>query len=158
MPRPVAAFDIDGVVADVRHRRHLIGPGRERWARFFDAADEDLLLVEGAALAHEMSADHDVVWLTGRPERVRNQTERWLVAHGLPAGELVMHPERDQDDRPTGVIKRDYLLQLGERGREVALVVDDDPAVVELLLAAGLPVQIADWCPYSPTYQRHDAS
>ena len=153
MPRPVAALDIDGVVADVRHRRHLIGPGRDRWVRFFDAADRDRLLPEGARLAHQLAVDHDIVWLTGRPERVRDQTRHWLTAHGLPDGHLVMHPERDQDDRPTREIKRDFLVGLRDSGREVAVVFDDDPTVVELLRAEGLPSQLAEWCPYSPTYQ-----
>lgn len=153
MPRPVAALDIDGVVADVRHRRHLIGPGRDRWAQFFDAAGDDRLLPDGARLAQELAIDHDIVWLTGRPERVRDQTQHWLATHGLPVGELVMHPERDHDDRPTREVKREYLVSLRDRGREIVLVVDDDPAVVDFLRTEGLPAQLAEWCPYSPTYQ-----
>ena len=35
----LAVFDVDGVVADVRHRLHHLG--RHRWDRFFAAADRD---------------------------------------------------------------------------------------------------------------------
>jgi hypothetical protein len=42
---------------------------------------------------------HDVVWLTGRPERCRRDTVRWLARNGLPAGELYM---RGNGDRQAG--------------------------------------------------------
>jgi hypothetical protein len=40
------------------------------------------------------------------------------------------------------------LLRLADSG-EVAIVVDDDPAVVDLLTEAGWPVRLADWVPYA---------
>ncbi len=43
----LAVFDMDGVVADVRHRLHHLR--RQNWSRFFAAADADPLLAEGAA-------------------------------------------------------------------------------------------------------------
>jgi len=94
-PRPLAVVDIDGVVADVRHRLHFIEGKPRQWDRFFAAADQDPPLPQGVALVKELAADHDVVWLTGRPERTRRATRTWLAAQGLPTESLIMRPNRD---------------------------------------------------------------
>ena len=39
-PRPLAVVDIDGVVADVRHRLHYIEGKPRQWDRFFSAATD----------------------------------------------------------------------------------------------------------------------
>ena len=141
-PRPLAVDDIDGVVADVRHRLHFIEGKPRQWDRFFAAATDDPPLEEGVALVKELAADHDVVWLTGRPERTRRVTRTWLAAQGLPTEPLMMRPNRDF--RPARVTKRDELRRL-RSDRQVAIVVDDDPQVVELLAADGFPTRLADW-------------
>ena len=58
--RPVAVFDIDGVLADVSHRLHYLQSYPQRWDRFFAAADRDPLLAEGAARLRAALVDHDV--------------------------------------------------------------------------------------------------
>ena len=78
-----AVVDIDGVVADARHRLHHIAGGHRDWERFFAAAGDDPPHPEGLALVATLAADHDVVFLTGRPGRYRSMTERWLADHGL---------------------------------------------------------------------------
>ena len=143
-PRPLAVVDIDGVVADVRHRLHFIEGKPRQWDRFFAAAGEDPPLPAGVALVKELAADHDVLWLTGRPERTRRATRTWLAAQGLPTEPLIMRPNRDF--RPARVTKRDELRTLRADHR-FAVVVDDDPQVVELLAADGFPTRLADWQP-----------
>ena len=141
-------FDIDGVLADVSHRLHHLHDWPQRWERFFTAADCDPLLTEGAQRLRAALVDHDVLYLTGRPERTRRLTERWLARHGVPTGPLVM---RDDDDhRPARWVKREVLRRLGA-DRQVALVLDDDPAVVAVLEADGWPVELATWLPHSST-------
>lgn len=51
--RPLAVFDVDGVLAEVRHRLpHLEGRPKD-WDAFFAAAQADPPLTEGVALAVE---------------------------------------------------------------------------------------------------------
>nr|BFF03735.1 hypothetical protein GCM10020241_54100 [Streptoalloteichus tenebrarius] len=144
-------LDIDGVVADARHRLHLLAgqPRHVDWVRFFHAAADDPLLAEGHDLAHRLAADHEIVWLTGRPDYVRDLTVRWLAEHGLPDGALLMHPEGDH--RPARLVKLDHLREL-ERSRTIGIVIDDDPRVVALLREEGLPVVPATWSPWSPAF------
>lgn len=145
---PVAVFDIDGVLADVTHRLHHLRARPQRWERFFQAADSDPLLDEGASRLRAALVDHDVLYLTGRPERTRRLTERWLARHGLPAAPLVMRP--DDDHRPARWMKREVLRRLAA-DRDVVSVLDDDPAVVAVLRADGWPVELATWLPHSST-------
>jgi len=146
--RPLAVIDIDGVVADVRHRLHLVERRPKRWEEFFAAAADDPPLPEGVALVHELASDHDILWLTGRPERNRPATEAWLAAQGFEPGPLLMRADRDF--RPARYAKRDELRRL-RRARQVAVVVDDDPEVVATLRADGFSVRLADWLPHSST-------
>ncbi|GAA1639677.1 LNS2 domain-containing protein [Actinoplanes couchii] len=100
------------------------------------------MLDDGVALVREYAVGHRIVWLTGRPERLRRVTEKWFADHGLPAGTLLMRP--DHDRRPARDYKLGQLRKLGS----VAVVVDDDPAVVRTLEKEGFPVRLADWVGY----------
>lgn len=139
----VAVFDIDGVLADVRHRLHHVASRPKDWDAFFGAAPDDPALGEGlSAVATAARAGHVVVYLTGRPERCRAATLDWLAAQGLPAGELYMR--EDSDRRPARITKVATLRRLSRRYRIDAFV-DDDAAVVEAVRAAGFPVLHALW-------------
>ncbi|MFL6162655.1 MAG: hypothetical protein ACJ74U_10520 [Jatrophihabitantaceae bacterium] len=140
----IAVFDIDGVVADVRHRVHFVERRPRDWGRFFAAAAADALSEVGAGWAKRAAADHDLVWLTGRPERLRAVTVRWLGQHGLPAGRLLMRA--DQDYRPAREYKVAELRRIAGRD-QIAVFVDDDPAVIEAAAAAGFTASLATWLP-----------
>jgi phosphoglycolate phosphatase-like HAD superfamily hydrolase len=148
--RGLAVFDIDGVVADVRHRLHYIENGRRAWDAFFDNAGDDPLLPEGAALVADLAAQHDIVWLTGRPEWLRSVTTRWLRDHGLPTDELHLRPAGDY--RPAPRYKLGVLRRLAPRG--VAAFVDDDDLVVRTAQDAGFPAVLADWVPRGRALRR----
>ncbi|WP_375499146.1 hypothetical protein [uncultured Jatrophihabitans sp.] len=144
----LAVFDIDGVVADVRHRLHHLE--RHAWDDFFDEACADPLLDEGARLVKELALQHDIVWLTGRPEWLRDVTGSWLSAHGLPGAELHMRPWGDY--RPARRYKLSVLTELAPRG--VAALIDDDDEVVRAAVRAGFPAVLADWVPRERVLRR----
>ena len=140
----LAVFDIDGVVADVRHRLHHI-EGRRNWRAFFAAARDDPLLPEGARLVADLARQHEIVWVSGRPEWLRDVTTNWLAEHGLPAGELHLRP--GGDFRPAAGYKLEVLRALAPRG--IAAVIDDDEVVVDAAVEAGFAAVVADWMPSS---------
>ena len=74
----LAVFDIDGVVADVRHRVHLVERRPRDWPGFFAAADADLPSDTGIGWALRAAEQHELAWLTGRPEWLRTVTADWL--------------------------------------------------------------------------------
>ena len=142
--RPLAVFDVDGVLADVRHRLSFLDRRPKDWDGFFGAAPLDPPLADGVALARERARDCEVVYVTGRPERCRADTLAWFVRHGLPPGRLAMRGNRDR--RPARQAKVDLLAALAT-DRIVAVVVDDDPTVCDAYAARGYPVVRATWMP-----------
>jgi phosphoglycolate phosphatase-like HAD superfamily hydrolase len=149
--RPLAVFDIDGVLADVRHRLHHLEGRPKDWDAFFAAAPDDPPLPQGVQLARESAKDCDVVYVTGRPERCRADTLAWCARHGLPAGRLSMR--RDNDRRPARLAKPQLLRSLA-RDRVVAVVVDDDAQVCEAYRRAGWRVLQADWMDAPPVLEQ----
>jgi hypothetical protein len=140
--RPLAIIDLDGVVADVRHRLHHLEGRRKNWPAFFAAARHDDVHPEGVAVVQTLARDHEIVYLTGRPEHLRADTVRWLGAHGLDDARVFMRAEGDR--RPAAVVKVELLAELAA-GRSIGVVVDDDPLVLEAMRRAGHPTFGADW-------------
>ncbi|MFI8849071.1 hypothetical protein [Streptomyces sp. 891-h] len=139
---PLAVFDLDGTLADVRHRLPFLQQRPRDWDAFFGAAVDDPPLAKGVALALETAKQCELVYVTGRPERCRADTVAWLRAHGLPTGRLLMRA--DDDRRPARITKLELLQRLA-RDRAVALVVDDDEQVNAAYEGAGFRVVRADW-------------
>ena len=145
---PLAVFDVDGVLADVRHRLRHVEQRPKDWDAFFAAAVDDLPLATGVALAQARAQDCEVVYVTGRPERCRADTLAWFVRHGLPEGTLSMRGARDR--RPARIAKLELLRRLAF-DRVVAVAVDDDLAVCQAYQDAGFTVLRATWMSDQPS-------
>lgn len=151
LPRGIVVLDVDGVIADVRHRLHHVERKPKNWPAFFAAMDDDGPLPEGIAMAQRYADEgHRIAYLTGRNERYRGLTLAWMRRHGLPEGRLVMR--REDDRRPARVFKPQALSRLAREG-EIVAVVDDDTSVVEVLRDEGWPVVLADWMRADETQQ-----
>ena len=138
----LAVVDVDGVLADVRHRLHHVNQRPKDWAAFFAAAPGDPVLDVGRETVRRLAEVYDVVYLSGRPERYRDDTLAWFARHELPKGDLLLR--RAGDHRPARVTKIEAMDRLSERA-PIAVLVDDDPLVCEAARAAGYDVLPADW-------------
>jgi phosphoglycolate phosphatase-like HAD superfamily hydrolase len=150
----VTVFDIDGVLADVRHRLHHLQTRPKDWHAFFAAAVDDPVLEPGRrALLEAHQAGSTIVYVTGRPRRCRTDTIDWLRRFGLPEGALHMRPNHDR--RPARFYKADVITKLA-REDEVVAVIDDDDKVVSHLRSLGLPVLHATWMRDEPGERQLD--
>jgi phosphoglycolate phosphatase-like HAD superfamily hydrolase len=149
--RPLAVFDVDGVLADVRHRLHHLESRPKNWGAFFRDAVNDPPLAEGIALCQESAKDCEVVYVTGRPEHCRRDTLDWFARHDLPEGRLSMRS--DGDRRPARMAKPQLLRRLA-RDRTVAVVVDDDEQVCDAYEQAGWRVLRARWMESAPVLEQ----
>lgn len=138
----IAVIDIDGVLADVRHRLRHVTTQPKDWDAFFAAAPEDPLLQQGAETARRLAEVYDLVYLSGRPERCRRDTLDWFRRHELPSGELQLRPRGDY--RPSRIMKVEALDRLSV-GATVVVLVDDDPQVLDAARRAGYDVLPATW-------------
>ncbi|WP_151770609.1 phosphatase domain-containing protein [Streptomyces abyssomicinicus] len=140
--RPLAVFDLDNTLADTAHRQRFLENRPRDWDAFFDAAPQDPPLEKGIALVLEAARECEVVYLTGRPERCRQDTLDWLAAQGLPEGRVWMR--RNHDRRPARRTKLEILRRLAAT-REIRMLVDDDELVCDDARRAGFPVVRARW-------------
>ncbi len=131
--KPVVIVDIDGTIADVRHRLHHIRGGRHKnWKAFFEGMDRDTPIDTVIRWVRNLSPDYDVVVVTGRPEQYRRRTEAWLHRQGISFSRLFMR--RDGDHRPDYVAKAEVLRELSG----VAFAIDDRPQVCAMWKRNGI--------------------
>jgi hypothetical protein len=143
-------FDIDGVVADARHRLHLIHQNARDYDLFYKRVVDDLVLEPGRKLYKEWEPTHEILWLSGRPERTRQDTGRWLQANGMGSSLVVPFKNHlilraDDDFRPPAALKLERIRWAEEAGCKIELVVDDNPRVCDTLDRAGYAVLQPWW-------------
>jgi predicted secreted acid phosphatase len=142
-------FDIDGTIADNRHRLHYIlrEPKDKDWDSYDAEWANDTPLVGMIDLVRCLqNYGANVMFLTGRNVRTRSDTLKWLYSHGV--GHL--HPELLvmrglKDYRDAGTMKVEYLAKRGIFPEHVHTIFDDNNHVVRALRDAGYHVcHVAD--------------
>ena len=129
-------FDLDGTLADDTHRQHHITGEQRDWDAYFAACDGDIPLWPTVGVLQMMvHLNHRVEIWTGRSDRYRGETERWLVhniglagwAWGPPSwcAELADDPasrsthvipvrmRAEGDHRSDTVVKGEWLAECG---------------------------------------------
>lgn len=133
-------FDIDGVVADNTHRLHYIKQKPKNWKRFNELLPEDPMLVPGytAYTALITTPSNTIVFVTGRSEDERRDTEIWLAQHKFDKHDgLFMRRARDY--RPAPEVKREVLRKLEELyGQKPDMVFEDSPRVNKMWREEGI--------------------
>jgi phosphoglycolate phosphatase-like HAD superfamily hydrolase len=133
--KPIVIVDIDGTIADVRHRLHHIkGPGKKNWKAFFEAMDHDSPIEAMIRHVHELEKDHDIIIVTGRPEHYRARTEKWLKDNGVRYSRLFMRP--DGDHRPDYAVKVEVLREYPKG--QIVLAIDDRGPVCDMYEKNGV--------------------
>lgn len=160
-------LDLDGTLADCTHRLHFITRPETQefcgfssnekcrtfrgacpyhewlpdWDAFFDACPADRPIQAMIDLAGQLAIYNRIEVWTGRPERIRPQTQRWLTRYlGNSVVELRMRANYDK--RPDHEAKADYL-RFQEHPPDI--IFEDRESVVEMWRRHGiLCCQVAD--------------
>lgn len=136
-------FDIDGTLADCSHRIHYIQSQPKLWDEFFAQCHLDKPIPHIIDLARRLYVTAPIVFVSGRSDQCREQTEQWLQEHGLPFSPLYMRTEGDHRD--DDIIKLELLAQLRADGFEPIMAFDDRNRVVAAWRSAGIPcAQVAE--------------
>jgi phosphoglycolate phosphatase-like HAD superfamily hydrolase len=130
-------FDIDGTLADCSHRIHHIQNAPKDWDAFFSVCHLDAPIRHMIDLACALRARSKVVYVSGRSDQCREQTETWLRTNGLPLGPIYMRKQGDHRD--DDIIKIELLQQLRADGFDPIMAFDDRNRVVAAWRAAGIP-------------------
>lgn len=138
-PRRVVVVDLDGTIADAsrRERQFLQGTNKD-WIGFFRDMENDPPIAKVLDRVKELQKRYEVVALTGRPEKYRKESARWLEKMGVRCSTLLMR--RGGDSRPDYEAKAELLDELIASGCEVALALDDREPVCAAYRARGVKV------------------
>lgn len=131
-------IDLDGTLCDVSHRVHFVKAEPPNWPAFFDACVDDTPSPAVAALCRmARCSSYLIVYVSGRPETHRAQTEAWLEQYGL-RGYALLLMRAAGDYRQDAIVKRE-LYETHVAGRyDVEFCVDDRDQVVRMWRDLGL--------------------
>ena len=135
MAEEIVIFDIDGTLADVSERLHHIKKKPKDWDAFFRGIPQDKAIRSMVRLCNILYASGIRILLcTGRREKDRAETFKWLAQQGVNYHELILRP--DGDRRSDVIVKREMLAGLDRS--KILFVVEDRSGVVEMWRSEGL--------------------
>jgi len=158
--KEVIICDIDGTIADVRHRLHYIQnpdgtkKAKPDWAAFHaacvdDPPFEDVIEVVDALSAGSCgcgSTSKDLHFLSGRNEVAREITRKWLEKRSWGWRDQPLHMRKANDRRPDHIIKLEMVRELGLTPDKVLCIFDDRQSVVDMWRENGYRcLQVTAW-------------
>ncbi|MCU7840875.1 MAG: hypothetical protein KZQ94_16035 [Candidatus Thiodiazotropha sp. (ex Troendleina suluensis)] len=142
--RPLYIFDLDGTLALIDHRRHILDDeDSQKWRRFYAACDKDkpnIPVIATMEFLRQAGAD---VWIfSGRSDEVRDKTVAWIAYHtSFMTHDLdtVLTMRSLGDYTGDDVLKRQWLdsMLVDDRKRLIAAF-DDRDRVVKMWRDAGV--------------------
>ena len=137
-------FDLDGTLADDRERHHFILQEPKNWDGYFAACSQDKPVWSIIAVLHALAKDgHKIEIWTGRSDKYRYETDRWLNDYGILQVVSGVRMRLDGDHRPDTVVKGEWLEACGNN--RPYLMVDDRNRSVAFWREQGLTcLHVAD--------------
>ena len=142
--------DIDGTIADAKHRLHFIRDKKKKdYDKFFDAMGEDPPMMSVIEMIVVLSEHYEIIFVTGRPESHRQMTLDWMERHApvlwLKA-QLNLHMRPTGNYKPDTQIKRSAYHYYIKPNYHIVGVFEDRKSVVDMWRKLGLTVyQVDDW-------------
>lgn len=128
--------DIDGVIANCEHR--LSWAKAKLWDDFYDRVFSDDPIWDGISLVKALvGTDGLLVFMTGRRDTCRTDTEHWLKRRGTFSSFDSMFMRKDGDHRPSAELKKEtyanIVSMMEARGLTFTHIyfIDDDPENVK---------------------------
>lgn len=144
-PHAAVLLDLDGVLCENTFRKEY---GNEKdWALFARRCVHAAPNMDFVCMARALHLDGVAVFiLTARSEELRTRTLAWLKQWQVPTDGLYMRARGDNS--PDSRLKQKMLKSLERRyglergGGTILLAVDDEPAVVKMYAAQGIPAYL----------------
>jgi len=135
MEKRIVIFDLDGTLADIEHRRHLVSNGSHKWDEFYEECSNDKPIHAVIRMSQVLrNSFYRIVIFSGRSEIVRGKTEFWLHRNQIEYDELRMRP--DKDYTPDDQLKERWLSEINKG--EILCVFDDRQKVVDMWRRNGI--------------------
>ena len=146
--KKVIIFDVDGTIADVEHRRHLVNGDKgfkPDWTAFRKATrfDTPVQWVCDIAKRHIAQGD-EVAFFSARNESERKITEK-QISQWIGDGHKGVFLRPDDDFTPDDVFKSELADKFIDMGGKIDLIFDDRQRVVDMWRDKGFTVvQVAE--------------
>ena len=136
--------DLDGTVADLTHRLHYILEKPKDHDAFYRGVSEDTPIKPVIAFLKRLRREgHDLIYISGRREETRKDTERWLARHVFSAP---LYLRRKRDRRKDIEVKGEVVRALEKEGWIPDLMVEDRPSMIKFWRREGFHViDVGTW-------------
>jgi len=150
-PKPAKGFvlcDLDGTLADVRHRLGFVrpeyfkGPGDfvKSWKDFFENLGGDTMRHEVLSQVVARQDDgYEIILVSARPEKYKKETEKWLSDYPQLRYKCIIM-RKDNDKRPDTDIKQQIYDTYFKGKYPIHCIFDDRPVVIRMWKSNGLDV------------------
>lgn len=141
MTTPLYIFDLDGTLALIEHRRHLVEGETKDWRAFFAACwDDEPNTPVIDTLIRLLDTGCDVWIWSGRSAEVMQLTQDWLANHlGSCADGVPLMMRLEGDYTPDDQLKAAWLNDMSAHDRRrLVAVFDDRQKVVDMWRSNGV--------------------
>jgi len=143
MTKPKALIlDIDGTIADAKHRLHLIEKETREWDAFYDAMVDDPPIYEAIQKVFDFIRANEpieVFVVTGRRDTHKEQTKKWLFENGFHVDKNLLMRENG-DTRPDTDLKKEIFETVIEPFYDVIMAFEDRPRIIKMWQELEIPV------------------
>lgn len=129
--RPLYIFDLDGTLALIEHRRHILSWETDnKWRHFYAQCHLDAPNVPVIETMERLRLTSEIWVFSGRSDEVKDKTVEWLAANTtFTAAELygpMMTMREAGDHTPDDLLKERWLLGMLDDDRERLVAAFDD--------------------------------
>ncbi len=126
--------DMDGTLADCRHRRQHAEKGD--FKAFYKRMGDDIVNYWCRRIIEKFNDTHSILIVSGRPREYQGVTEAWLISNMVHYHDLFMRETGDYRDDT--VVKEEIFRENIEKNYDVDFVLDDRAKVVKMWRNLGL--------------------
>ncbi len=135
--KKIVICDIDGTIANNDHRQHFLKEKKD-WDGFFSKLHKDEPIFEIIDKVKALEKEgRRIIFLTGRPEKYRQQTEDWLKKYFTFDLEILMR--KDNDRRNKEQIKKELFFS-NFKPEEILCCFENDEGLIKIWNEIGLKV------------------
>lgn len=133
----IIIFDLDGTVCDCTHRLKYLETKPKDWDSFYGAVGQDEPITQSVELLKLLLPRYRIIFLSGRRESCRDDTNKWLKRYGLH-NYYILQLRKDGDFRPDTIVKKEFYEDNIKPFWKPFLVFEDRASVVEMWRGLGL--------------------
>lgn len=130
--KDIVIVDIDGTIAKIGERlKYIKDQNPKDYNTFYDHVEEDEPICDILDIVVELARSYRIVFCTGRAERCRQQTERWLRNHICMPMDYRLLMRKDGDHRHDVDVKPQLLERAGIFPNQVLCILEDRDSMVK---------------------------